>query len=123
MIEILTFNKQNDMGLPVTYWVLESFGYYNFDKERFDIRFNGYLSKKAYDSKLAKMDSIFLSVEGEEYKKYFSNEALTEATKAGKTIYCQVYNYIQEKVPELKDCSQTCIAINCHKCFNTNTTE
>lgn len=118
MIQILTFNKMNSMGLPVTFWVLDSFGYYNFDSnERLELRLSGYFSKKAYNDKMSQMDSLNLFVEGEEFKQYFSNEALTEAAKEGKTMYCQIYNYIQDKVPELKDSTSACISQNCTKCL------
>lgn len=122
MIQILTFNKINSMGLPVTFWVLDSFGYYNFNNsERLELRLSGYFSKKAYDDKMAQMDSLSLFIEGEEFKQYFSNEALIEAAKESKTIYCQIYNYIQEKIPELKDSTNSCILQNCTKCLPITT--
>lgn len=118
MIEILTFNKINNMGLPVTYWILESYGYYNFESnERIELRLQGYFSKKAYLDTKTQMDSMYLIVDGENFKNYFSNEALTEAAKEGKTMYCQIYNYIQENVPELKDSTSACISQNCTKCL------
>lgn len=118
MIEILTFNRINNMGLPVTYWILESYGYYNFLKnERIELRLQGYLSKKAYEDTKTQMDSIYLIVDGEDFNKYFSNDALKEAAKEGKTIYCQIYNYIQDKVPDLKDSTSACISNNCTKCL------
>ena len=120
MIEILTFNKINNMGLPVTYWVLSNYSYYNFGQERLEIKLNGYLSKKAYDDNMMQMDSITLYVEGEDFKEYFSNEVLLEVAKQEKTMYCQIYNYIQDKVPELKNCNEACINNNCNKCLITN---
>lgn len=122
MIEILTFNRTNNMGLPVTYWILENFSYYNFEgNERIDLRLQGYLSKKAYLDSKTIMDSMYISVEKEAFQQYFSDEALTTAGQEGKTIYCQIYNYIQENVPELKNCEDICVKNNCTKCFQTTT--
>lgn len=106
------------MGLPVTYWILESYAYYNFvGKERIELRLQGYFSKKAYEDTKTQMDSIYLIVEGEDFETYFSNTALLEAAKESKTMYCQIYNYIQDKVPELKDSTSACISQNCTKCL------
>lgn len=118
MIEILTFNRINDMGLPVTFWVLDNYGYYNFSRiERLELRLSGYFSKKAYEENKMQMDSMHLIVEGDDFNKYFSNDALKAAAKEEKTMYCQIYNYIQDKVPDLKDSTSACILNNCTKCL------
>lgn len=118
MIQILTFNRTNSMGLPVTYWILESYAYYNFiGKERIELRLQGYFSKKAYEDTKTQMDSMYLIVEGEDFETYFSNDALLKAAKEDKTMYCQIYNYIQDKIPELKDSTSACISQNCTKCL------
>lgn len=105
-MNILTYSKITKTGIPVTYWVLSQYGVFTSRYRHFEITLKGYMSKKVYETEGSEpLDMIILSSTEQEYIDYFSEEALKEAAKEGKTIYDKIYEYVVFKDPELKDVS------------------